>query len=761
MLSSSRSPLESAELKTYSLGLSLDGLVAGVDNVRYDVSLGSKLSKATADLAFRLLSEHSRAQELLRTERSKGTKERADFREICNDVLTAGINRARTDHQVEIDLLTQTAVAKMLILEANVQYESLVRQLKGILRRHETSDGQHSASTIQIRDQIGGIQQNRKDIIYGSSRALFSIFASVQSRGLGEIREANFGTQSLLPLEIFTNPLLQAESPFENHLTMENYGLIFGSRIGDPDTYDAVLQLVRRLYGRIRRRLREAAETPLSQAAKADPPEPVPTPDEHDVDPFIMEAENVGVLLNCFESLGRYRHMRRQKRPKAELAAIRERAKSQKRRLVLFCRAFERSELMQRITAYSEMQPLCQEYSPAMTPYQVLEFLVSPKLRKEMTKQLRQLRKVYRKPFPLAPLNRLVRDLDKVKARKRQEYLIKFLEGFARFHRDLYNLNLLKQGMDAVNLASDEKILKLSRANNTLYDLQLQGQQKIEERLVINHVIIKADVRGSTDITYRMKERGQNPASFFSLNFFDPISDVLYEYGASKVFIEGDAIILAILEEGDNSEGWYSVARACGLAIQMLSIIRRSNVKSKKEGLPILELGIGVVFHAGTPTFLFDGTTRIMISPAINLADRLSASMRSVREELSGSRRPFNLYLYQSAAKKPTPDTADDTFLRYNVNGIQLNEEGFERLSDEISLSTLSVGIPELQDDEIKIYTGKFPTVSGSSQRLVIRETPIPEVEPGSLKVVRYTDRSYYEVCTHPKLYEHVRRRMG
>jgi len=39
---------------------------------------------------------------------------------------------------------------------------------------------------------------------------------------------------------------------------------------------------------------------------------------------------------------------------------------------------------------------------------------------------------------------------------------------------------------------------------------------------------------------------------------------------------------------------------------------------------------------------------------------------------------------------------------------------------------------------------------------LVIREACIPEVVPDELRVIRQTDQKYYEVCTHPKLYESV-----
>jgi class 3 adenylate cyclase len=139
---------------------------------------------------------------------------------------------------------------------------------------------------------------------------------------------------------------------------------------------------------------------------------------------------------------------------------------------------------------------------------------------------------------------------------------------------------------------------------------------------------MKADIRGSVDITYTMIERGLNPASYFSLNFFDPISEILFDYGGAKEFIEGDAIIMSLFEHEDTPEGWYSVARACGLAVRLLQHVQQYNVTSQKHKLPVLELGIGICFHQSPPSFLFDGDSRIIISPAINLADRLSSCSR-------------------------------------------------------------------------------------------------------------------------------------
>src|ERR1700674_1427326 len=119
----------------------------------------------------------------------------------------------------------------------------------------------------------------------------------------------------------------------------------------------------------------------------------------------------------------------------------------------------------------------------------------------------------------------------------------RFFADFTRYHRDLRRMEALLAAMDSVNVISNEKFRELSAINNTLYEFLLPEEQKPAEEKVIHHVVLKADIRESTTLTRTLSERGLNPASYFSLNFYDPINKLLPKYEAKKVFIEGDAII--------------------------------------------------------------------------------------------------------------------------------------------------------------------------------------------------------------------------
>jgi hypothetical protein len=299
-------------------------------------------------------------------------------------------------------------------------------------------------------------------------------------------------------------------------------------------------------------------------------------------------------------------------------------------------------------------------------------------------------------------------------------------------------------------------LLALSRENRSLHEFLLPDERVKTEKQILNHVIIKADIRGSTDITYMMRSRGLNPASYFSLNFFDPISKILSDYDGSKEFIEGDAIILSLVEYEETPQDWYSVARACGLAVRILNVVQQYNAKSRKHNLPILELGIGICYEHKPPAFLFDGDSRIMISPAINLADRLSDCDKRLHRRFKNKNRLFNLYVFQNVSDEKIEDTQDDLFLRYNVNGIQLDREAFVKLSKEIHLNSV---LYPAGNKKVKLHTGKVPTLAGKYQRLVIREAPILGIKPGTMEVTGRTSRNYYEVCTHPDIYKFTRSR--
>ena len=119
---------------------------------------------------------------------------------------------------------------------------------------------------------------------------------------------------------------------------------------------------------------------------------------------------------------------------------------------------------------------------------------------------------------------------------------------------------------------------------------------------------------------------------------------------------------------------------------------------------------------------------------------------------------PFNIYLLQTLMEDVAADEGEELLVRYNLNGIELNEEGFQKLSSEISLSPMVGNFPlPWGKERVQLYFGEVP-LGESFEPVVVRKGLVRQLLPGRKVGVQGT-RAYYEVCTDAKLMELARRR--
>ncbi|MDX9789063.1 MAG: hypothetical protein RBT11_19970 [Desulfobacterales bacterium] len=727
---------ESASFALYTFTISFDRLIPGVDNLRHDVYLSPVLCAAAKKVVRTAMAKYAQAEDILNIKISPtAVKEREAFKRICGEILQEAVHIAKSRGEIQIDYLSQAAVFK-LIIETNLdQYTEIVENFQRRILAGERAVQKDVKEIVRLKERLSALRENRSAIIRQSGLELFQYVLEVHRDVLVPLRTVSFGKETLFPNDIFLNPMLHATFPPDDKMMLETYTLL-GRRIEDPDRYDSLLSLIKDLVR-----------------------ETLPTSDHTDqsLDQWLKQADNLARLTDASVTRKTMKKLKKEGGHREARDALKQLARTQEQHLRIFFRQFRRAKLIKRICAAYQMLPICSNYCPPLQPRQVLQFLTERKTRRFLTGQLKAYGKIYGKVISLGPLRQKARELNRMLKPRKQMALLRFFDDFSRYHRDEGNYHLLSEAMGQIHLITDSKTLDLSRANKTLFEFLLPHERAPEEKPIIHHVILKADVRGATDLAHRMIERRLNPASFFSLNFFEPISAVLSRYGASKVFIEGDAVILSILEHEAEPSEWYAVARACGLAVQILMIIERYNQRSRQNELPVLEVGCGISYLAKPPAFLFDGDSRIMISQAINHADRMSSCTRTLRNLKGMKAGPFHLRVLQTASEKEQAKTRDDLCIRYNVNGIELNAAGFEKLAKEIKLKAIEYTLPGPGKLKTVLYTGKFPTVTGQYQRLIVREARIPEVSMDSLRFLGWTHRRYYEVCTHPDLFAHVR----
>src|SRR6267143_1583673 len=412
----------------------------------------------------------------------------------------------------------------------------------------------------------------------------------------------------------------------------------------------------------------------------------------------------------------------------------------------------EQHEILYHVLASYEIRPIAADYCPPVHLQQLRKALVS----KEELKQVEQvIKQVPAKKLSLKAIEELSKKIHRYSREEMQAIVLRFAGDFLHLRRDLRDAEHLTTYMERINLVTTEKVRELSRLNNRLYECVLPEEARPEQDNVVSHVIIKSDVRGSTRMTQDLLSRGLNPASHFSLNLHEPVKKLLDRYSAKKVFIEGDAIILAIFETESTVAYARPVAKACILSRQILAVCNSYNERASASDLPALELGLGVAFQGSAPTYWTDGDSRIMISKALNLSDRLSGCAKLAKRMLAGQKTHFSVFQFLNSMEGASAEELDEFLVRFNMNGIELNEEGFQKLSEEISLDSIETKLDKPWGKEnVILYYGEVP-LGESVELLVLRKGMARELLPDG-KIGAPSTHAYYEVCTSPALYDLV-----
>ena len=714
--------------------ISFDRLKIGTDNIRYDVRLSPELCTIASKMIFHRIVSAAHLEDWIHVQsKPERAALRDAFSKACREVLFSGIRQAKALNETQIDVLAQTALYKFIIHSIRDQFDILCGHFRKAIREAEKPHAFNALEAVRLKKTLSDMVKNRAPISRTVYDGVSRLVEKIQRDTLKELRSAAFGTGGILPDNFFNNLLICMDTPPEDTFMISEY-LLFGHRYEDPHRYDTLVSLVKRLL--------------LEWEGKTDQKDP---DQDRLLEDWLGEPDNMDLLFNAKDSLNQYNKRMSRGHSKDALSPLMQRAAAQKQRLDFFYRRFRKLGLIPIVTASYEIQPVVQEYCPPLTPQAVLQFVIDPRSRDAT---LTRLKRLTDKAHANSSADRLLKTAKRVRRLGRHQkkaYLIRYLKDLSRYHRDLKHAVTVREAMDAIHLVTDEKVLNLSRANNLVYEFLAQDEESADHHAVVNHVVLKADVRGSTHIIEKMKNKGLNPASFFSMNFFEPINRLLKTYEAEKVFIEGDAIILALLERAQPSKNLFTVARACGLAMDILSVMQRYNARSQKARLPVIELGIGIAFQDAPPTYLFDGERRIMISPAINKAHLLCRSDGYLMSA-GVSKSSFNVLMVESEPTTQRKKHLVTWPLIYNVNGIALDGAAFRKLSREIDLKTLETTLSDFAPDRLRLHLGKFPTPTGTTRILVIREAPRATADPQEPDRISPSDGVYYEVCTAPAL---------
>jgi len=699
-------------LTSYTPVLHLDGLHLGIDNVRHDVWLSPAFCEGARNqisalimkfggvegiLAADATSTSSKARNALAKFVPVAARKKPDLKPLLLDLHKSILNQAKARGDLTIDALGRAAILKFLRTELGTQFSNVLERCRNTLKSY---DGLRQQKALEYRERVAAFQIAKKHVLRQTAQELFRILREIERETLASMRRSLFGEKSTSDYAVFLTQLIFQEDARDSYLQADHYVLVGGFE-NDPDS-----------IGNIRGLVCEFLKAVATQAEEAD---------SSWFEGWLAAPENANELVGTGEPDDRVL----------------------KARLEMWVSLLERDELLDFAAASYEVLPLVKDFAPLLDPQQLKYALV----RKKDKERVEKLAAEYSK-LPIDRFNSALNRFSQISGAQRNKVAARYLRDFLLYYRDVRRLEVLNAAQEKINLISSEKLSELSKLNGTLYAFFLESEEKSQaEKPVARHVILKADVRDSSRLTKSLLEREMNPASYFSLNFYDPVNKLLPKYGATKVFVEGDAVILALLErEGDPG---LSVARTCVLAREMVEIVGGYNHLLKRAALPALELGIGISYQNSTPMYLLDGEHRIMISDALNESDRLSSCDKRMRKALHGTDVPFNAYEFRSSESTVTEP------MRYNVGGIRMSEAAFLRLKQEISLAPVEVNFPQLWGtEENSYYTGLVPVAADVFRRIIVRTARIPMVESGNFNLVQWTESLLYELCTNDEVYK-------
>jgi len=792
-------------LKPYKVTLPMGSLSIGVDNIRHDVFLSPKFAQVARDYLFDLIRQNASNSYLAGIEfRSSKPADSSPFRKLLSDLLRNSLTTAKHRKNIEIDVLFRLAILKFLTTELQNQFANVILDGKEYIRkRGEYFERSQQAHVIKAR--LTEMQSARRDVLRLIGQTVAQIVIDIEENVIAKARRALFGDDYAPYYELLKNRLIFLDGGKDDFYFLEHYVLL-GNYSRDPDRLEALDALLQEFLKASGVDLPDSPSgTPevenfreLSRQAEAAHAELTSLEERREA--LRRKLDRGDGLLNKFLSAGnpadlraslseleaRIKHFQlklEQLGPQLEQAKQQadfyskdhqskigdylndpenarrlfdyttgddaERA-NRARLLGQLVAQFEQRELTPHILASYEIRPMARDFCPPVHLQQLKKALVS---REEAARVEQLLKQVPAKRLTMKPIEELTRRIRRYSREEIQATLLKFAGDFMLLRRDLRDAEHLSTCMERINLVNGEKARELSRLNNKLYECLLREEARPEQDQVVSHVIIKADVRGSTKMTQDLLARGLSPASHFSLNLHEPVKRLLDRYSAKKVFIEGDAIILALFETEASRAYARPVARACALAKQILTVCNSYNDRAASSQLPPLELGIGVAFQGSAPTYWTDGESRIMISKALNLSDRLSGCTKLAKRLLADQKTLFSVFQFLTAMEGASAEELDEFLVRYNRNGIELNEEGFEKLSEEISLEPVRTSLEyPWSKEEVVLYYGEVP-MGESVEVLVLRKGVARQLLPDGT-IGKASEHNYYEVCTNPALYE-------
>src|SRR6267154_2192228 len=540
----------SASLGSYSLTLPMTALAIGVDNIHHDVFLSPRFLQQSRDYLFDVIRQNASRKYLPGIElRTAKAPDGTAFRKLLADVLHSSLTNAKYHKNIEMDLLFRVAILKFLTTELGSQFANLILEGKEWVRQR----GEHferSQEAHVIKAKLSELQSSRRRVVRVVGQQVAQMVADAEENVVCKARRALFGEDFAPLYELLKNRLIFLDGGTDDRFFLENYVLL-GNYVRDPDRFEVMDALfheflreaglsvsedpayleARKLHAELldqaqamrneianleeqreglRKRLDRGAFLNKFLSSSSDSElkaslndvelrlkhqeykieELAPQIDaakqkidflakEHKgrIDDYLNEPENAQRLFDPLFASEADRSLRAQM-----LSRLLER--------------LEQQEILYHVLASYEIRGIAQDYSPPVHLQQLRKALV---FKEEMKRVEHVLKQVPARKLSLKPIEELARKIHRYSREEMQAFVLRFAVDFLRLRRELRDAEHLTTCMERINLVTTEQARELSRLNNRLYECVLQDEAKPQQDQVVSHVIIKAELRGSTN----------------------------------------------------------------------------------------------------------------------------------------------------------------------------------------------------------------------------------------------------------------------
>ncbi len=748
----------------------LERYTRGIDNARIDVYLSQQFRTRARTLVRVMVRYEVATQYWGESESQPQPKDLDGFRDAYRGLVDGAMKKREQMPPADWVRLVHLSLLKHLLLLVPQEIQQLRQHLE---KERDDEHALRSGRRLEYHDRIVILAREESSVAYRVYQRLFRLVDKLETMQLRKLRKSIMGVSWPVPREALFNALLQLPNLLAESEVMHHYPMLFVQENGKA-CLDGINRAITEVFSDYLPTWAQPGRS-TGDEAKASGIQFMDRLDRGGLRGFLETEIVLSQLLNEEEySKPQYSWL---DEPENLIQLLREpadedesgngaaAAQRQQKHWRQFSQAV-RGELVQRIDRMNIVPQVVASYwtprihkelGGKVSAQLIFDYLTGKQNKRKVLRRLSVGQSEVDPSLVSKTLDFAAGEIKQLSRDSRSEYARRLLLDFLRLRRDLKLAYKAFEAMDRIRLLEEGDDLALSRANNLMYEFRLSDEKGGEKR-IRSHVIMKADVRGSTRITAELRAKKLNPATHFSQNFFNPINEFLADFGANKVFVEGDAVILSFMEESGGMERSLSVAHACGLSSRILDVVARQNAVNRRHGLPELELGVGIAYCNEEPTFLYDGDRQITISPAINLADRLSSCSKALRNPgFEKDRGPFRVEVLLPASGSDALAGSKMDVLRYNVNGIELDPEGFDKLKTELSMPRMDLRVSGRAQ---RFYVGRYPDRNGRMHWLVVRESPLRVWDGGQVVDGPPSTRRFYEVVVDPSLLTLIRSKL-